>query len=86
MDELVRYLNDLRDSAGWNQRQRILWALRFAETPCTTGGVCGSLFLQAYMPRYPVAVSWLRSQGHEIETGYCRKHKLGSYTLVRERG
>ena len=80
-DDLVARLDQLR-AAGWNQRERILWALRYGATYCTDSGVvCCSVFLQAYMPRYPVAVAWLRGQGHHIETGWCKQHRVGTYRL-----
>jgi hypothetical protein len=81
--ETVRVLNELRDGAGWNQRQRVLWALNNARTDCTEPGViCASVFLQSYMPRYAVAISWLRSRRHLIDTGWCKQHRLGTYRLL----
>ena len=81
--DTLRILNELRRLDGWNQRDRIAWALQAGVTDCTDRPVvCGSVFLNAFMPRYAVAVSWLRSKGMRIETGYCKTHKLGTYRLT----
>ena len=81
--DTLRILNELRRLDGWNQRDRIAWALQAGVTDCTNPRtVCASVFLNAYMPRYAVAVSWLRSKGMRIETGYCKAHKLGTYRLT----
>ena len=46
--------------------------------------VCGSVYLEAHMPRYAARINDLRNDGHTIETGRCKVHKTATYRLVTD--
>lgn len=45
------------------------------------GGVCGSRWLAARLPRYAARVGELRAEGYRIATSRCKEHKTAIYTL-----
>lgn len=59
------------------QRDRILAALRM-------GPVCGTQFLQMFIPRYAARIHELRKDGFVIGTRPCRMHDHSSAQIVYE--
>jgi uncharacterized protein YbbK (DUF523 family) len=51
-----------------NQRDTILRMLEHSP-------VCGTTFLEMYIPRYAARIHELRTAGHEIATRECRQHE-----------
>ncbi len=59
------------------QREHVLAALKM-------GPVCGTTFLQMFIPRYSARINELRNEGIEISKRPCKMHGHASLQFVYE--
>ncbi len=67
-----------------SQKETILGLLRYY-----SAGVCGTVFLEAHIPRYAARINELRNEGYTINSIPCPHHyhthraNIATYQLVR---